>query len=103
MKILYVTDTHLRGTTPRGRLDDLPTTLLAKLREVVGLAKTHQVTAILHGGDLFDRPDVAPAVALEYLRVLAEAPCPVYAIPGNHDLFGFNPETISRTMLGLFD
>lgn len=103
MKLLYLTDTHLRGTAPRGRLDDLATTLTAKLAEVVALAKQHEVTAILHGGDLFDRPDVAPAVALQYLRILMEAPCPIWGIAGNHDLFGFNPETVPRTMLGLFD
>lgn len=103
MKLLYLTDTHMRGTSPRSRLDDLPQALLAKLREVVALAREHGVAAILHGGDLFDRPDVAPAVALEFLRVLMEAPCPIYGIAGNHDVYGFNPDTVPRTMLGLFD
>lgn len=103
MKILYLTDTHIRGTSPRSRLDDMPATLKAKLAEVVALAKRHGVAAILHGGDLFDRPDVAPAVALEFLRVLMEAPCPIYGIAGNHDVYGFNPQTVPRTMLGLFD
>lgn len=103
MRILYLTDTHFRGTTPRSRLDDLPQSLLAKLAEVVELARQHQVAAILHGGDLFDRPDVAPAVATQFLRHLRTAPCPVYGIAGNHDLYGLNPETLSRTMLGLAD
>lgn len=103
MKLLYVTDTHIRGTSPRNRLDDFPAALLEKLREVVELARAHQVKAILHGGDLFDRPDVAPAVALDFLRVLMDAPCPMYGIAGNHDVFGFNPQTVPRTMLGLFD
>ncbi|HYF91194.1 MAG TPA: metallophosphoesterase [Symbiobacteriaceae bacterium] len=103
MKILYVTDTHIRGTSPQSRLDDFPQALLAKLREVVELAAEHQVAAILHGGDLFDRPDVAPAVALDFLRVLMDAPCPIYGIAGNHDIFGFNPGTVPRTMLGIFD
>lgn len=103
IKILYLTDTHIRGTSPRSRLDDLPQALLAKLQEVVELAREHQVAAILHGGDLFDRPDVAPAVALDFLRVLMQAPCPIYGIAGNHDIFGFNPQTVPRTMLGLFD
>ncbi|MFZ5817843.1 MAG: metallophosphoesterase family protein [Bacillota bacterium] len=103
MKILYLTDTHIRGTSPRSRLDDLPAALKAKLEEVVSLARRHQVAAILHGGDLFDRPDVAPAVALEFLRVLMQAPCPIYGIAGNHDVYGFNPGTVPRTMLGLFD
>jgi exonuclease SbcD len=103
VKVLYLTDTHIRGTSPRSRLDDLPQALLGKLHEVVALAREQNVTAILHGGDLFDRPDVAPAVALEFLRALMAAPCPIYGITGNHDVFGFNPMTVPRTMLGLFD
>ncbi len=103
MRLLYVTDTHIRGTSPRSRLDDMPKALKAKLQEVVELAYRHQVRAILHGGDLFDRPDVAPAVALDFLEVLRQAPCPIYGIAGNHDLFGHNPNTVPRTMLGLFD
>jgi len=98
-----MTDTHIRGTSPQSRLDDFPQALLAKLQEVVDLAREHKVAAILHGGDLFDRPDVAPAVTLEFMRVLMQAPCPMYGIAGNHDVFGFNPQTVSRTMLGLFD
>lgn len=103
MKILYLTDTHIRGTSPRSRLDDFPEALRAKLREVVSLARLHGVAAILHGGDLFDRPDVAPAVARDFLRVLMGAPCPIYGVAGNHDIFGFNPDTVQRTILGLFD
>lgn len=103
MKLLYITDTHIRGTPPRHRLDDFPAALRAKLTEVVELACRHRVQAILHGGDLFDRPDVAPAVAREFLEPLRAAPCPIYGIAGNHDIFGHNPETLHRTMLGLFD
>lgn len=103
MKILYVTDSHIRGTSPVSRLDDFPATLLAKLREVVHLARLHGVAAILHGGDLFDRPDAVPAVALPFQQVLSETSCPIYGIAGNHDIFGFNPGTIPRSMLGLFD
>lgn len=103
MKLLFVTDTHIRGTSPQHRLDDFPAVLRAKLAEVVALARQHAVQAILHGGDLFDRPDVAPSVAREFLGPLREAPCPIYGIAGNHDIFGHNPETLHRTMLGLFD
>lgn len=102
MKLLYVTDTHIRGTAPRHRLDDFPATLLAKCREVVALCHEHRAAALLHGGDLFDRPDTAPAVALAFIEALRQAPCPIFTVAGNHDLFGYNPETLPRTMLGLF-
>lgn len=101
MRLLAICDTHWRGTTPSGRMGELKPTLLAKLREVIDLAKAHGVTAILHGGDWFDRPDVAPTVAREFLTLLRQAPCPIYGISGNHDVYGFNPDTVPRTMLGL--
>lgn len=101
LKLLYICDSHWRGTTPSGRSDNLPVVLLAKLREVIEIAKEHEVTAILHGGDFFDRPDVAPAVAREFLTELRKAPCPIYGIAGNHDVYGYNPDTIPRTMLGV--
>jgi len=88
VKLLYLTDTHIRGTSPRSRIDDFAQALLAKLREVLSLARLHGVAAILHGGDLFDRPDVTPAVAREFLGVLRDCPCPIYGIAGNHDMFG---------------
>ena len=101
MKLLVMNDTHLRGTTPQRRLDNLQQTLLTKLEEVKEIARQEEVDFILHGGDLFDRPNPAPSVVSEFLKVLREFPVPIYLVAGNHDLYGHNPDTISRTMLGL--
>lgn len=101
MKFLYFTDPHLRGTTPASRIDNFPQTLEQKLEEISYLAQTHQVEAILCGGDLWDIPLPAIQTASNYIEILLTAGCPIYAIEGNHDLFGQNPETLSRTMLGL--
>lgn len=104
MNLIYITDTQWRGTSPRSRLDNLPATQILKLRETLRLARAHRAAAILHGGDLFDRPDTAPAVVLEYMQVIREeAPCPILAIAGNHDIFGYNPSTLPQTMLGLMN
>jgi len=103
MKILYMTDTHLRGTSPRSRTDDFPETMRRKLGEVVAIAEREQVDAVLHGGDVFDRPNLSPAVVRECARLFREFPAPIYAIAGNHDIYGHNPATIERTMLGLLD
>lgn len=103
MKLLYLTDTHFRGTSPRSRTDDFPETMRNKLSEVVAIANSEQVDAILHGGDLFDRPNLSPAVVQEYARILRQFSVPIYAIAGNHDIYGHNPATIDRTMLGLLD
>lgn len=100
MKLLYITDTHLRGTTPENRKDNLPQNLKAKLQEVVEMAASYDVFALLHGGDLFDLAVPGLAVTAELLQPLKELKCPIYIVPGNHDLYGRNLFTLPRTLLG---
>ncbi|MBA4542242.1 MULTISPECIES: metallophosphoesterase [Thermoactinomyces] len=103
MRILYMTDTHIRGTSPRSRTDQFEQTIRLKLEEVIQIAEREQVDFILHGGDVFDRPNLSPAVVREFARLFRQFPAPVYAIAGNHDIYGHNPATTPRTMLGLLD
>ncbi len=103
MRLLYLTDTHIRGTSPRSRTDDFPQTLRQKLIEVNKIAWREQVDFILHGGDVFDRPNLSPAVVRDFVKLLRELPAPIYAVAGNHDIYGHNPETLDRTMLGLLE
>lgn len=103
IKFLYVTDTHIRGTTPKNRLDAFVETLKEKLTEVIELANKEDVDVILHGGDVFDRPDLAPNVVGQFAKIFQKANMPIYVVSGNHDTFGHNPDTISRSMLGLMD
>ncbi|MCK8824261.1 metallophosphoesterase family protein [Fuchsiella alkaliacetigena] len=101
MKLLVLTDTHIRGTTPRNRIDDFPATLKKKLLEIRDLIESEEIDYVLHGGDLFDRPDTAPAVVGDFVEVLRSFTAPIYVVAGNHDLYGHNPNTLPRTMLGL--
>jgi len=104
MRLLYLTDTHLRANTPANRRDNLVETFHAKLAEVVALAETYGVQAVLHGGDLFETPNPGLAAAGELLRgfltALARRGIPFYITPGNHEMFGHNPATLHRTLLG---
>ncbi|ACV62266.1 metallophosphoesterase [Desulfofarcimen acetoxidans DSM 771] len=100
MKFLYMTDTHIRGNSPQGRLDNFPETLARKLSEVVQLANRLEVAALLHGGDLFDTPNPTLAVTGIFTDILKQCRAPVIAVAGNHDLFAYNPATLGRTMLG---
>lgn len=100
MKILFLTDDHKRGTSPENRKDNFPATVAAKLREVVEIACQEEVDYILHGGDFFDVPAPALSICADFLEIYQQFPAPVYVVPGNHDLFGHNPETLHRTMLG---
>lgn len=103
MKFLFLTDTHIRTNSMRSRLDSIADTLETKLQEVALLAKKHNVDAVLHGGDLFDRPDVTVMTVSRFAKLFASFPCPVYTVAGNHDIYAHNPKTLPRTMLGLLD
>nr|WP_311565456.1 metallophosphoesterase [Peptoniphilus grossensis] len=101
MKLLYLTDTHIRGTSPKNRLDDYQETLKEKLREVASIIKEEKIDYVLHGGDLFDRPDVSVSIVSDFAKIFQSFGVPIYIISGNHDIFGHNPDTLDRTMLGL--
>lgn len=85
MKLLHTSDWHV-GKTLKGRhrLDEQQ----AVLAEIVGLAVTHEVDAILVAGDLYE--NVAPTADAQQLVVrtllkLAREGIEVIAIAGNHD------------------
>lgn len=101
MKILYFTDTHIRGNNPKNRKDDYQETLKNKLMEVVNISIEENVDFVLHGGDLFDRPDISIAIVSEFAKIFQKFKSPVYIVSGNHDIFGHNQKTLNRTMLGL--
>lgn len=101
MKILFFTDTHIRGTNPKNRVDDFTRTLENKLNEIIFLIDDLEIDYVIHGGDLFDRPDLSVSVVSNFARILKKVKVPFYIVCGNHDIFGHNPKTIDRTMLGL--
>jgi exonuclease SbcD len=85
MRFLHTSDWHI-GKTLKGhsRLDEQTDVL----REIVGIARTEQVDAVLIAGDLYD--NAAPGAAAQRLVVrtllaLAGTGAQVVAIAGNHD------------------
>ncbi|KXG76899.1 3',5'-cyclic adenosine monophosphate phosphodiesterase CpdA [Fervidicola ferrireducens] len=103
MRFLFFTDTHIRGTGPQSRTDNFYETLREKIRELINIAHEENVDVVLHGGDIFDRPDVSPSLVRDFVVLMKDLKPPLYAIAGNHDIYGQNPSTISRTMLGILD
>lgn len=105
-KFLIAGDIHWRGTNPRGRTDDYLQALGAKLDEIAGLCQEHDAQLIIPG-DLFDSPGVGWWVTgqlVNKLRTIQEvSEQPVLTIPGNHDIFGSNPDSIFRTPYGLLE
>lgn len=103
MRFLFFTDTHIRGNSPRSRRDDLYSTLKNKFNEIAGLIEEYDIDFVLHGGDWFDRPDISPSIVRDFAIMVKNFNRPVYTVAGNHDVYGHNPETLSRTMLGLLE
>ena len=103
MKILYFTDTHLRGTNPKNRKDDFVQTLEDKLIEIINLVNENNIDYVIHGGDLFDRPDISISTVSKFAKILKKITVPFYIVSGNHDIFGHNPLTMNRTILGLLN
>lgn len=103
LRLLFLTDTHIRGTTPRNRMDNFPETIERKLNEIKQIIKEHNIDYVLHGGDLFDRPDVSISITSHFSKILNSFGVPIYIIVGNHDVYGHNPDTVNRSMLGLLD
>lgn len=103
IRLLYSGDWHLRGTSPRNRVDDYKDTVKLKLREVFGLATKWNCKAIIVPGDIWDRPEVTIGVLLEFVAILKESPVAIYTTPGNHDIYGYNLETYNRSSLRLLE
>lgn len=103
MKILYLTDTHIRGTSPKNRKDDFVQTLENKITEIIKIIEEQNVDFLIHGGDLFDRPDISISTVSKFAKLLKNIKIPFYIVSGNHDIFGHNPDTLNRTILGLLD
>lgn len=85
MRLLHTSDWHV-GKTLKGhsRLDEQELVL----REIVGIAREHEVDAVLIAGDLYDT--AAPSAQAQQLVVrtlmgLASTGAEVIAIAGNHD------------------
>ena len=103
MKLLFFTDTHIKATNPISRIDDYLNTVEVKFNEVKGIIEEEKIDYVLHGGDLFDRPDVPVRTVGKFANILKSFGVPIYMISGNHDIFGHNPSTVERSMIGLLN
>lgn len=103
MKFLYFTDPHGRANNPISRLDDFPSTILAKIEWAIDYANKHNAY-VLCGGDWLNRPDTSPNYIGALAKILVSAKkLPIYTVLGNHDVYGYNASTFSRTPLHILE
>jgi len=100
-KFVVCGDLHYRGSNPKGRTDNFQEALNGKLYEVFQIARNTAAEAVIIPGDLLDSPNTSWGVVADLACLLAEKPCPVLVVHGNHDIWGANPETKRRTPFGL--
>lgn len=101
LRLLFLTDTHIRTYAPVSRCDNFQETVFTKLAEVLEIARNLQADLVLHGGDLFDAARVGYGLMGRTAELLRSFPCPVYVVPGNHDLVGYSLQTLPHTSLGV--
>lgn len=88
-KFLVVNDPHASDRPPIGRTESYTDDIIVKLRECWQIAERTECDFIIMTGDIFHRfrgPIIAYALTVRLLTLFREAPCPVYAVAGNHDL-----------------
>jgi exonuclease SbcD len=100
-KFLITGDIHFRSTNPVARKDIYMDAVLTKIAEIIDMAERYNVNAILVPGDLFDSASVSIPTIVRLGLALQSAPCPILTIPGNHDTFAHNLESLSRTPYGI--
>lgn len=101
MKFLYLTDTHFRSDSPRHRIDNAYRSQFEELGEISNLILEHDLDFIVHGGDVFHHNKPSHELVRDLIGWARYTNVPIYVVPGNHDLSGYNPNSISSVGLGV--
>lgn len=101
MKFLYFSDTHFRSERPAHRIDDIYKSQFEELGEISNLVLEHDIDFIVHGGDVFHSNRPSHELVRDLIGWARYTNVPIYVVPGNHDLLGYNPNSISSVGLGV--
>ena len=91
LKILFFSDTHLgydHPINPRVQRSRRGSDFFDNYHHILDWALANKVDLIVHGGDVFFKSRVAPAIvnlSYEPLLEVANAGIPIYLVPGNHE------------------
>jgi len=101
MKLLLMSDLHIRQTNPRCRKDNFWQTQLSKFSQAVDIAVKEGCSFILQAGDFFDNPRQPLSVLFHYIPLLKKVP--VLTVYGQHDLYMRSYEAVDKTAMALLD
>lgn len=103
VKFGFITDTHY-DYKYESRKDDTLNTLVDKTKQAYEWFKSKGCEFVIHGGDMFDRHRIYHFDLLSRVRnTLKETGLKTYFIMGQHDLQGYNVDTIGASCLGFID
>lgn len=104
ISFIYRTDVHVMDRSPISWKGDYPAEIWNNLRQIGVLAKTHEVTAVLDGGDYFHIKAASRnphSLVVRSAEIQAEYPCPTWCVEGNHDIHHNNLNTVDKQPLGV--
>src|SRR5512136_1572334 len=87
--IITASDIHISDLNPRARTDDFKAAILDKLDQIQKACTKLKADALILAGDLFNFKTPSKnshSLVRELIEVFRKFKCPVYMIPGNHDL-----------------
>jgi exonuclease SbcD len=102
MKIAFATDFHLRYTAPISRIDDEKyfQNILTKIKYLIEFANSN-CDLIIFGGDIFDKPDIPYSLLILFIKELKKSQKPILSVIGNHDIYGYNDDSINKSAIGV--
>lgn len=94
----------MKAKSPNTRTDDYPSTIEAKMTHFFQLGHELNVDAFLCGGDYFDSPFTPDEYVIHVGKMIEKElrGKQLFGVWGNHDVSGWNPNTVTRTAIGVF-
>lgn len=101
MKLIFCGDPHFRAKGSRYRVDDYYRVQFDKLNQILQLGEQHQASGVVFLGDVFHSVREPHELVKDLLGTFKKYTVPTYAIVGNHDLIGYNADSIGTSPLGV--
>ena len=100
MKFVFYTDVQLSGQTPRHRVDDYQSALVAKTEEIYQAAIDERADFLICGGDIFNNHRIFSYELLgPVMDVMFNSGLDTYITIGQHDILGYNQNTYKSSTL----
>ena len=97
-------DIHISDTGPRSRIDDFKDTILGKIAQMRTACDKLGADAALIAGDLYNLKTPSRnshQLNQDLIKEFRKFPCPIYMIPGNHDISADNLNSLAEQPLGV--